>query len=155
MDLQRSDPVKIAIRRITVERIIDLRHAMLRQGLPREAAVFAGDEADTAIHLSAFAGETVVGCLTLHLNEWQGEPAWQLRGMACRGDWQKRGVGRRLVEEAERLVLAGVGPRLMWCNARVPAIGFYCKMGWDVVSEEFEIPTAGPHVKMSRRLLPV
>ena len=146
-----DDHEEIVIRRVAVERIIDLRHEMLRQGLPREAAVFAGDEADNAIHLAAIWGDAVVGCVTLHLNQWQGEPAWQLRGMACRGDWQKRGVGRRLVEALEQLVLAGAGPKMLWCNARVPAVGFYRKMGWAVVSEQFDIPTAGPHVKMVRR----
>ena len=42
-------------------------------------------------------------------------------------------------------------PRLLWCNARVPAMGFYQKLAWQVVSDEFHIPTAGPHVKMVRR----
>jgi GNAT superfamily N-acetyltransferase len=143
---------QIAIRSVSFERIIDLRHAILRQGLPREAAVFAGDDAESAIHLAAMAGDAVIGCVTLHLSEWHGEAAWQLRGMACRADQQQRGVGRRLVEAAEQRVLNGGGPRLMWCNARVPAMGFYLKMGWIAVSEEFEIPTAGPHVKMIKRL---
>jgi hypothetical protein len=43
---------------------------------------------------------------------------------------------------------------LLWCNARrtIPAAGFYQKQGWTIVSDIFEIPTAGPHVKMSKRL---
>ena len=100
---------ELVIRAVSVDQVIDLRHEMLRQGLPREEAVFAGDEADTAIHLAAIAGEAIIGCVTLHLNEWRGEPAWQLRGMACRGDWQNRGVGRQLVEAAERRLLGGGG----------------------------------------------
>jgi len=48
--------------------------------------------------------------------------------------------------------LPPAAPRLLWCNARVPAVGFYESLGWRVVSERFEIPTAGPHVKMVRRL---
>jgi GNAT superfamily N-acetyltransferase len=152
LELCHIDHGKIEIERVPAEQIIDLRHAILRHGLPREAAVFAGDEADSAIHLAAIAGDAVVGCVTLHLNVWEGEPAWQLRGMACRGDWQNRGVGRRLVESAERRVIEGGGSQLMWCNARVPAVGFYRKMGWAVMSEEFEIPTAGPHVRMIKRI---
>ena len=45
----------------------------------------------------------------------------------------------------------GPGP-LLWCNARTPAVGFYENMRWRVVSAPFEIPTAGPHVKMVKRL---
>lgn len=37
---------------------------------------------------------------------------------------------------------------LVWCNARTSAIGFYEKLGWQVVSEPFDVLTAGPHVKM-------
>jgi hypothetical protein len=46
----------------------------------------------------------------------------------------------------------GEAPLLLWCNARVPAVPFYREMGWAVVSEPFEIPTAGPHVRMVKRL---
>jgi hypothetical protein len=47
------------------------------------------------------------------------------------------------------------GPvRQLWCNARVPAANFYRKLGWQVVSEVFEIPTAGPHVRMTKALPP-
>ena len=42
----------------------------------------------------------------------------------------------------------------MWCNARVPAIAFYQKHGWQVVSDEFPIEHAGPHVKMTKSLEP-
>jgi GNAT superfamily N-acetyltransferase len=146
------ETMPVQIRAVSVEQIIDLRHAMLRQGLPRDQALFPGDDAPTAIHLAAIAGEAVVGCLTLHKNEWQGEPAWQLRGMACRENWQKQGIGRQLVEAAERALRKGASPQQMWCNARVPAIGFYKKMGWQIASEPFEIPTAGPHVKMQKPL---
>jgi hypothetical protein len=30
------------------------------------------------------------------------------------------------------------------------AIGFYQKLGWKIESEEFEIPTAGPHFKIAK-----
>ena len=43
-------------------------------------------------------------------------------------------------------------PPQLWCNARTPAVGFYQRMGWAVVSDVFEIPTAGPHVRMTKRL---
>ena len=33
---------------------------------------------------------------------------------------------------------------------RVPAERFYHRLGWKTVSEVFEIPTAGPHVRMTR-----
>ena len=35
-----------------------------------------------------------------------------------------------------------------WCNARTTAIGFYEQAGWSTATDVFDIPTAGPHVKM-------
>ena len=31
-----------------------------------------------------------------------------------------------------------------------PDVRFYRKLGWQTVGEQFDIPTAGPHFKMSR-----
>jgi len=42
------------IRRITTEETIPLRHPILRPGLPRETAIFPGDEAETSRHFGAF-----------------------------------------------------------------------------------------------------
>jgi GNAT superfamily N-acetyltransferase len=150
---------KNEIRRVGVEKILDLRHRILRAGLPPESARFEGDEAETTVHWAAFtveasgrAGEQAVGCLSLMLNSFEGEPAWQLRGMAVDDPQQGRGLGRELLTHAEKALETGSQGRLLWCNARVPAAGFYQKHGWTIVSEIFEIPTAGPHVKMSKRL---
>ncbi len=141
------------IRRTTLEDLIDLRHQVLRDGLPREAAIFDGDRDETARHYGAFAaGDRVVACASMLLNQWLDEQAWQLRGMATAPDFRGTGLGRAIVTFIESDIRATQSIRLLWCNARVPASRFYIKMGWQVVSEEFEIPTAGPHVRMVKRL---
>lgn len=134
--------------------VIDLRHAVLRAGLPRETAIFPGDEEATALHFVArqSANGHVVGCVTLHLNDWKGEPAYQLRGMAVDPQFQRRGVGRLLLHAVDAATRAPGSPTaLLWCNARTPAIPFYAGHGWQAVSDVFDIPSAGPHVKMIKR----
>jgi GNAT superfamily N-acetyltransferase len=150
---------KIEIRRVEVEQILDLRHRILRAGLPPESARFDGDEAETTLHWAAFAldaayraGSQPVGCLSLMLNSFEAEPAWQLRGMAVDDPHQRCGLGRELLARAEEAAAAQGHAGLLWCHARVPAVDFYQKQGWTIVSDVFEIPTAGPHVKMSKRL---
>jgi GNAT superfamily N-acetyltransferase len=144
---------EITIRRALPDEVVDLRHRVLRRGLPREAAIFSGDDAPGARHYGAFRGGEILCCVTLHPSQWQGEPAWQLRGMATAPDHQRRGLGGRLLDWLERDVRSdGNSPRLLWCNARVPAVEFYRRMGWRVVSEQFDIPTAGPHVRMVKRI---
>lgn len=154
---QPSEGTGATIRRAQVAELIDLRHAVLRHGLPREEAMFPGDDAPTSRHYGAFRGDQVLCCATLHASEWEGEPAFQLRGMATAPEARRTGLGRRVTEwmEADLRAAAGAGegvPLLLWCNARVPAVAFYEAMGWAVVSEPFEIPTAGPHVRMVKRL---
>ena len=142
----------IVIRRVTPADVIDLRHAVLRAGLPRDTAVFPGDESDGARHYGAISGDELLCCATLHPSEWDGRPAFQLRGMATAPHAQRRGLGRLVLETIERDLLAGGNGGQLWCNARVPAVDFYRSMGWEVASDEFDVPTAGPHVKMTRRL---
>ena len=147
------DGVGLELRRARVEELLDLRHEVLRHGLPRDAAMFDGDDALTTRHYGAFDGGRAVGCATLMLNQWEGEPAWQVRGMATDARFRSRGLGAALLGMAEaELAEEGSPVQLLWCNARVPAMRFYKKLGWTVRCEPFDIPTAGPHVKMTKRL---
>jgi GNAT superfamily N-acetyltransferase len=139
------------IQRATLQEILDLRHAVLRGGLPRETARFPGDDDPNTVHLAAKDGSKVVGCATILLNEWNGERACQLRGMAVDSGFQRRGVGQRMLAEVN-LIAAEQGVGLLWANVRKTAVKFYQKCEWTVVSEEFEVPTAGPHFRMVRRL---
>jgi len=140
------------IRRAAASEVIDLRHAVLRAGLPRETATFPGDDDAAARHFVAEQDGRIVATLTLHLNRWGDQAAWQLRGMAVEPALQGSGIGAQLLLAAERSVLDDSPTHQLWCNARVPAVRFYEKHGWTVVSDPFDVPTAGPHVKMIKRL---
>jgi GNAT superfamily N-acetyltransferase len=148
-----SDAGSVRVRAGTVAEVIDLRHRILRAGLPRETALFDGDDHADARHVVALssAGQ-VIGCATFHPSTCDGVPAFQLRGMATEPACQRAGIGRAMLEYAERMLRAETAVRQLWCNARVPAAGFYQRLGWRVVSEPFEIPTAGPHVRMTKTL---
>jgi ribosomal protein S18 acetylase RimI-like enzyme len=74
---------------------------------------------------------------------------WQLRGMATDPTARGIGAGRALLAEGLARV-AALGGDLVWCDARVPAVGFYERMGFEVVTERFGKPEGGPHVGMVR-----
>ena len=141
----------IKFERVAFEEIVDLRYAVLRAGLPREAANFPGDEDSRTVHLAGKYRKAVVACATVLVNQWEGRPACQLRGMAVDPAYQRRGVGARLLAEIETVAREN-GVTLIWANARTPAAEFYRRNGWEIVSEMFEIPTAGPHFRMIRKL---
>ena len=146
----------ISICRVSIDQIIDLRYKILRAGLPKESAQFPGDDAPSTWHLALFNSSAKnalpASCASFMLNSYKDEPAWQLRGMATDDPYQGKGFGGELLRCAEVLIAADSNVRLFWCNARVPAIPFYQKHGWKVDSEEFDIPTAGPHRKMVKSL---
>ena len=77
---------------------------------------------------------------------WRPEAGapWQLRGMATDAAVRGGGAGRALVAEGLARVGAAGGD-LVWCDARVAAVGFYERMGFAVVTEEFDKPEGGPH----------
>jgi len=131
-------------RRVSVDAILMLRSAVLRPGLPEEAAHFVGDDAPETGHFAAFLAERNVACLSLMSSLWQDRVAWQLRGMAVQADRQGQGLGGQLLEFA----LRESEPRPVWCNARSAAIPFYQRYGFALVSEVFEVKGVGPHQQM-------
>ena len=135
---------------VTAAEIVDLRWRVLRVGQLRATAVFDGDDLPTSRHFAAEADGRVIGCATFFLNTFDGESAWQLRGMATDSDWHGRGVGRAVLD-ASGAAVAAAGPRLLWCNAREAAVGFYRRVGWTVASDRFDVPGYGPHFRMWRR----
>lgn len=142
----------LIVREARVDELIELRHALLRPGLPRREAQFDGDQAADTHHFGAFAGSGNIGCVSYMRTALENEPAWQLRGMATRADWQGRGVGRRLLEHAEQRLVELSPIRQMWCNARIEAAAFYTRLGWQMVSDVFEVEGVGPHYRMAKRL---
>ena len=57
------------------------------------------------------------------------------------------GAGRALITDGLTRV-AAAGGDLVWCHARVAAVGFYERVGFRVVTGEYDVPTVGPHLGM-------
>lgn len=136
----------IHVERGTADDVIDVRHAVLRSGRPRETAVFAGDEGPATRHWVARQHDRVVGVVSVMQAPQPdvADPAlWQLRGMAVLEELQGAGVGRALLVACQAEVDAP-----MWCNARAHVASFYARNGWETVGEPFPIEPIGPHVRM-------
>jgi len=146
--MPKAMPSEITCRRVAVETILPLRQRVLRPGRPIETARFDGDHDAGARHYAALSGDHPVACLSLMPSLWEGQSAWQLRGMATDAAHQGRGLGRLVWHAALAEGVAEEPDRIFWCNARTSAIGFYEKLGWRVASEPFDMPLVGPHVRM-------
>ena len=144
-------PTEAELRRVSVEGILDLRHAVLRPGRPPETARFDGDEDSGTRHYGLHREGTCVACLTLLCSVHRDQPAWQLRGMAVAAGLQGQGLGTALLRGVEAELVAE-GGALLWCNAREGARPFYERSGWRVCSQRFEVAGIGPHWRMERDL---
>jgi ribosomal protein S18 acetylase RimI-like enzyme len=71
--------------------------------------------------------------------------------MAVLPQYQKQGLGEKLVESAEKLIVEKEG-NLIWFNARENAVGFYKKLGYEVKGDVFDIAGVGPHYIMYKAL---
>ena len=137
------------IRQVTAEDVRPLRHSVLRPGQAFEETVYPGD--DAGLHLGAFDGDRLVGIASLYEEDRGGGRAggWRLRGMATDAGVRGAGFGAALLAGCVEAVAEAGGTEL-WCNARMAAVGFYRLAGFEVVSEEFDVPGIGAHVVMTR-----
>ena len=139
------------IRAISAAETIAIRWPVLRPGFPRETAVFDGDDAPGTLHFGAFDGEALVGVASIYLVPFPAQPdaspSFQLRGMATMPEVRGAGFGAALLDACVAAARTK-GAALIWCNARTSAAPFYAKHGWQIVGEEFDIPTVGPHFRM-------
>ena len=81
----------------------------------------------------ALNNEIVIGCV---LMQPLSEHEIQLRAMAVYNDWQGKGIGKMLVQAAERFSKTN-GFNKITLHARKVAIGFYENMGYIITSGEF------------------
>ena len=141
----------LVIRPATLDEIVRLRDEVIIQGTGRATPEFDGDHDESTLHMGAFVGSRNAGCATFLMSQWKGDPAWQLRGMATAPEVRGAGVGAALLAEAENVLRDRASIRLLWCNARLIAIGFYERQGWAIASEEFLTPGVGIQRKMTKR----
>ena len=143
------------IRRISAADTRALRHRLLRPGQAFAETWYPGDEDPGTAHFGAFAGDRLVGIVSLYreLRPGAGDDgaAWRLRRMATATEARGRGHGHALLAACIGHV-ADEGGGELWCNARSQAAGFYRAAGFEVVGDEFQIEGIGPHFVMRREV---
>ncbi len=98
-------------------------------------------------HFALKDGGALVACVVIRS---LGDGAVKLRQMAVLTDWQGTGRGRSLLEGVEE-ILRNDGASSIELNARDTALGFYERLGFGRVGEEF-VEVGIPHWKMVKKL---
>jgi GNAT superfamily N-acetyltransferase len=158
-----------AIRTAIVPRdeIFALRWAVLRTGLPREAAVYEQDALPGAFHVAAYradpgpGADAVLGCATFFPQPYPDPlpdgtpgphaPAYRFRGVGSAPEVRGQGFGAAVIR-AGLAFAADRGAHWAWCDGRVSARGFYEHLGFTAGTDVFDVAPSGPH---HRFLLPL
>ena len=144
----------IVVGPISTSDTYELRRRILRAGTPSTNVTYPQDDLAGTEHLGAFEQQVLIGVSTWAPETYVGAPneqAVRLRGMAVEADRQGTGLGQLLVEAGiERYTPTAT---LIWAHARDPVLGFYQRLGFDVVGDGFvDDATAIPHHLVVRRL---
>lgn len=140
---------------VTAEQTLPLRSELLREGkVPPEKCGFEGDKKEDAFHLGYFEDERIVAIVSFLPQNREGftGTGYRLRGMAVLPAYRKRGIGNLTVNFGV-LYLRGRKVNYVWCDARKVAYNFYLGLGFEFVSDEFEVPGIGTHRVMYLKLL--
>jgi predicted GNAT family N-acyltransferase len=136
------------IKKVQTELVINLRHKVLRPHQKREDCYYPGDDAPTTIHFAAFDEDKVIGIATIYQEKHPTltqSLQYRLRGMATDPVVRGQGVGAELISAIKN----EIKNQVLWFNARIAAQGFYEKLGFQIISDEFDIPGIGPHYVMA------
>lgn len=143
------------IKFIKVEDLLAIRNEVLREGrLTPDECRFPGDEKKEAFHLGYYVGDELACVASFHLQTYKDFPgvAYQLRGMATIEKYRSQGLGNQLVNFAI-VYMRGQKVNYCWCNARKKAVRFYKSLGFEIISNEFEVPGIGPHYVMYVKIM--
>lgn len=128
--------------------MVHLRNEVLRKPLGLHFTKEELESDKDHILIGAFEDEELLACCILTR---ESKEIIQLRQMAVLKTLQGKGVGSALLHFAEAVAIDR-GYRKMVMHARKSAIGFYEKLGYEVVSDEFTEVTI-PHYEMEKILI--
>jgi predicted GNAT family N-acyltransferase len=129
------------------QQIIRLRNDILRKPLGMNLDTTELEKEKNNLHIAAYEDDQMLGCCMLVEEDPQ---TVRLRQMAVINDLQGKGIGRALMQFAENLA-RDRGYRRITMHARKNALGFYEKMGYRKIGDEFEEITI-PHFVMEKEL---
>ena len=129
------------------QQMVQMRNDILRKPL---GLAFSADELEKEkdeILIGAFEEEKMLGCCMLVK---EGAQNCRLRQMAVLNNLQGKGIGRALMNFAENIA-RDMGYRKIIMHARKTAVGFYEKLGYTAIGDEF-LEVTLPHYVMEKKL---
>lgn len=134
----------LEIKEIKPSETLDLRHRILSPNKSVDSIILTED--DVGQHFGIFQSEKLVSVISLFVENDNA----QFRKFATETTEQNKGYGsillNHIIEESLKNNIKN-----LWCNARMSALKFYEKFGFEVVSEKW-IKNEIEYVKMERTI---
>ncbi len=122
---------------------VEIRYKALRKPIGLEFTVEQLSSESPYSHFVAKVSGVVAGTMYLvPLNDYE----IRVRQFAVDEPFQRQGIGRQLLENAEQIARER-GFKTLVLHSRIEAVGFYQSCGFNVVGEPF-IEVTLPHIKM-------
>lgn len=142
-----------SVKKISPSETYSVRQEVLRKGKPIETCYFNGDNDSTTTHFGLIEFNKIIGVVSVFqtkYSEFNDDSQFQIRGMAILENFQKKGLGKQLLNVAEKYCWDEKA-NLIWFNAREKAVSFYKKSGYKIIGASFEIPDVGTHFVMFKK----
>lgn len=139
------------IRFIKAEDTLAIRSQVLQKGKDPQLCLNPEDNNPDSFHLGYFDDQDKLVCiLTIHKTSHPKLPhtGYRLRGMATLPEGRRKGYANQLLNAAIEHLKTQLHADYLWFNARKVAYAFYESMGFEYMSDEFEIADIGPHKEM-------
>jgi len=128
----------LQIKKIEAIETYPIRLEVLRKNIPLPYK-FEGDLDNETFHLGVYKNNELIAVssyMKAKNKNFEGNQ-YQLRGMATLKEYRGFGAGKLM---------------LLWCNARIVAVDFYKKYGFQTYGDKFEIPIVGKHYIMFKKI---
>ena len=146
--------LQVEINKVEAKKIRSLRHSELRKGQDFSTTSYLKDYKEDTFHMACILGDKIVSCATFYPQKSikiKSNNAYRLRGMATDSHFQRNGYASDIMRESfEELKKKDCD--IVWCNARLAAVGFYKSVGFKIKGGLFDISAIGPHFYMYKEI---
>lgn len=134
----------LEIKQILSSETWEIRHRVMWAEKPFEGVKLPND--DDGLHFGLFKDNILISVVSLFIED----DLAQFRKFATEIEEQGKGYGAKLLAYLMQQCIER-NVKILWCNARTSAIGFYKKFGLAIVSDAW-VKEGIDYVKMSRNL---
>ena len=138
----------VKIEQVSADIVRPLRHKVLRSNLPFEASIMLSDDFSDSAHFLVKKDGIIKSVASIYKEPFEKMPTYKgyrLRGMATEPSEKGKGFGSLVLKGVVQYLKNNTDAKILWCNSRVVAFGFYEKMGFKIMGDVFEIPNLGAH----------